>query len=46
MFSGLIKQKEGRIGINVKQVMHEKTRAGELNIKNFMKKAEEEYNQD
>jgi hypothetical protein len=42
-FLGLMKQKETRIGINVRQSIHEKSR-DELNVKRFLKKAEEEFN--
>jgi hypothetical protein len=43
LFQGMMKQKETRIGINVRQTIHEKSR-DELSVKRFLKKAEEEFN--
>jgi hypothetical protein len=42
LFQGMIKQKDSRIGINIRQTIHEKSRE-ELSISKFLKKAEEEY---
>jgi hypothetical protein len=42
LFQGLMKQKETRIGINVRQEIEGKSR-DELSVKRFIKKAEEEF---